>query len=76
MIKFLKCVPLKDGTFTIVLQGDADTDEIALIRLRGKPIKIVEENEIPRIDKSILLGQIFQSLGEIQDKIAEIQEEG
>jgi len=76
MLRFIKCIPIKEGKFyTIILQGDADTDEISLIRLRGKPIKIVEEieGEIPTIDKTILLEQIYQLQVEIMDKIAEIQ---
>jgi len=78
MIEFLKCIPIKKGKFyTITLQGDENTDEIALIRLRNKRVKIVEEieGEIPIIDKTILLEQIYQLQVEIMDKIAEMQKE-
>ena len=83
MIKFLKCVPIKEGKFyTIILQGDADTDEIALIHLRGKPIKIVESVLWEDGNKSELLKNIQnemqlmrQSLHSIDNKISELQKE-
>jgi len=72
----LKCIPIKKGKFyTITLQGDENTDEIALIRLRHKSVKIIEEGEIPTIDKTILLEQIYQLQAEIMDKMAEIDDE-
>ena len=74
-ITFRKCDPLVDGTNTIICKGEEITveDRVYFTRLWGKPIKIIEEGEIPTIDKTILLEQIYQLQVEIMDKIAEMQ---
>ncbi|MBM4137468.1 MAG: hypothetical protein FJ241_11660 [Nitrospira sp.] len=69
MIKFLKCVPLKDGTFTITLQGDIETDEIALIRLRGRPIKILEDTIEPQENIAELIKETKDILLSIDTKL-------
>ena len=76
-IFFRKCDPLADGTDTIICKGEGLTveDRVYFTRLWGKPIKIVEEGDNQIIDKVVLLEQIYQSLGEIMDKIAEMQKE-
>ena len=54
MITYEKHVRVKDGSFTITLRGDADTDEIALIRLRGQALElkpvVTETAEPPKQD--------------------------
>lgn len=75
MIKFLKCVPLKDETFTITLQGDKDTDEISFIRLRGKAVKVVEEQESLTDSKTELLRSIRDSMSHIEKMLEEEKHE-
>jgi len=54
MITYEKHVRVKNGSFTITLRGDADTDEIALIRLRGQALELkpvtTEKVETPKQD--------------------------
>lgn len=43
-LKLDKVFPVKGGEqFSISLRGDKETDEIGLLRLRGKNLKLVEE---------------------------------